>query len=58
MKITSFAWGLGVGMVAGVVVDMVAYPWPKARKTTVGKAMQRVGNAVDAVVDDVNHMMK
>ena len=43
MKMGSFAWGLGVGMVAGVVVDMVASPWPKARKTTVGKAMQRMG---------------
>lgn len=58
MKMGSFAWGLGVGMVAGVVVDMVASPWPKARKTTVGKAMQRMGNAVDSAMDGIGHMMK
>jgi len=58
MKLGSFTWGLGVGMLAGVVVDMVASPWPKTRKTTVGKAMQRMGNAVDSAVDGVNTMMK
>ena len=58
MKLSSFAWGLGVGLVAGVVVDMVAPSYPKARKTTVGKAMQRMGNAVDSAVDSANHMMK
>jgi len=58
MKLGSFTWGLGVGMLAGVVVDMVASPWPKTRKTTVGKAMQRMGNAVDSAVDGVNAMMK
>ena len=58
MKLSSFAWGLGVGLVAGVVVDMVAPSYPKARKTTVGKAMQRMGNAMDSAMDDVSHMMK
>ncbi len=58
MKLGSFTWGLGVGMLAGVVVDMVASPWPRTRKTTVGKAMQRMGNAVDSAVDGVNNMMK
>ena len=58
MKLGSFTWGLGVGMLAGVVVDMVASPWPRTRKTTVGKAMQRMGNAVDSAVDGVSNMMK
>ena len=58
MKLGSFTWGLGVGMLVGVVVDMVASPWPRTRKTTVGKAMQRMGNAVDSAVDSVNTMMK
>jgi hypothetical protein len=58
MKLSSFAWGLGVGLVAGVVVDMVTPSYPKVRKTTVGKAMQRMGNAVDSAMDDVSHMMK
>ncbi len=58
MKLSSFAWGLGVGMAAGVMLDMAATARPKARKTAVGKAMQRMGNAVDSAVDGVSHMMK
>ncbi len=58
MKLGSFVWGLGVGMVAGVVVDVVATSTPKARKTVVGKTMQRMGNAVDSVVDSASQMMK
>ena len=58
MKLSSFAWGLGVGIITGVVVDMAAPSYPKARKTAVGKAMQRMGNAMDSAMDDVRHLMK
>ena len=58
MKLSSFAWGLGVGMVAGVVVDMAVFPLPKARKSAVGKAMQRMGSAVDSAMDDVGRKMQ
>ena len=58
LKLSSFAWGLGVGMVAGVMLDMVTAPRPQKRKTAVGKALQRVGNAMDQTISDVRHMMK
>ena len=57
MELPTFVKGVCVGMVAGVVVDMVASPRPRIRKTTVGKAMQRMGNAVDQALNGVNHMM-
>ena len=57
MDLPTFAKGVCVGMVAGVVVDMVASPRPKIRKTTVGKAMQKMGNAVDQALGDINRMM-
>lgn len=58
MQITTFWRGVGVGMVTGVVVGVMMPPHPKARKTTVGQAMQRMGNAVDAAIDTVTGMMK
>ena len=50
MKIPAFVGGLCVGMVAGAMMDMAAHPGPKVRKTAVGKAMQRMGNALDTVM--------
>ena len=50
MNMTAFLRGVCVGMVAGAAVDMAAHPYPKARKTAVGKAMQRMGNALDTVM--------
>ena len=57
MNLPAFVKGMCVGMVAGVMVDMVATPRPKILKTAVGKAMQRMGNAVDQAISDVNRMM-
>ena len=48
MNMTAFLRGVCVGMVAGAAADMAAHPYPKARKTAVGKAMQRLGNAMDS----------
>ena len=47
-KVSTFVTGVCVGMVAGAAADMAAHPYPKARKTAVGKAMQRLGNAMDS----------
>ncbi|MBQ2062236.1 MAG: hypothetical protein II458_06125 [Oscillospiraceae bacterium] len=58
MKLSSFAWGLGVGLVAGMVVEMAIPSNPRARNTAAGNVMRRMGSAVDSAVDDVNHMMK
>lgn len=57
MKATAFIRGMAIGMVAGVALDMVA-PTFGRRKTTVGKAMQKVGNAVDTAIDDVSIRLK
>lgn len=54
MSISAFMRGICIGMVAGVALDMAASAYSPRRKTTVGKAMQRVGNAVDSALDDVS----
>lgn len=54
MNIPVFFRGLVIGMVAGAAVDMMACSTQKRRKTAVGKAMQRVGNAMDTALDDIS----
>ena len=54
MSLSGFCRGLFIGMAAGVAVDMVAGTTQKRRKTTVGKAMQRMGNAMDSALDDIS----
>ena len=54
MNMPAFFRGLIVGMVAGAAVDMMASGTQKYRKTTVGKAMQRMGNAMDSALDDIS----
>ena len=56
-KVSTFVTGVCVGMVAGAAVDMAAHPYPKARKTAVGKAMQRMGNALDSALVTVTSML-
>ena len=58
MQMTTFWRGVGVGMMTGVVMGVMVPPRPKARKTTMGQAMQRMGNAVDSALDTVTGMMK
>ena len=57
MNMTAFLRGVCVGMVAGAAADMAAHPYPKARKTAVGKAMQRLGNAMDSAWVSVTSKM-
>ena len=57
MNMTAFLRGVCVGMVAGAAADMAAHPYPKARKTAVGKAMQRMGNALDSALETVAEKM-
>ena len=51
-KVSTFVTGVCVGMVAGALVEVMVIPRPKTRKTAVGKAMQRMGNAVDSAHGD------
>ena len=57
MNLTAFLRGVCVGMVAGAAVDMAAHPYPKSRKTVVGKAIQRVGNTLDSALVTVTSML-
>ena len=57
MSMTAFLRGVCVGMVAGAMMDMAAHPGPKVRKTAVGKAMQRLGNAMDSAWVSVTSKM-
>ncbi len=57
MNMTAFLRGVCVGMVAGAAADMAAHPYPKARKTAVGKAMRRMGNALDSALVTVTSML-
>ena len=53
----SYLCGMGLGLVAGAIVGAAMLSRPETRKTAVGKAMQRVGNAVDSAVESVSDMM-
>ena len=52
-KVSTFVTGVCVGMVAGALVEVMVIPRPKTRKTAVGKAMQRMGNALDTAMEAV-----
>ncbi len=57
MNLSTFTKGVCVGMVAGVMLDMATTPRPKTRKTSIGKIMQNVGNAMDRTLTDMRHIM-
>ena len=55
---TSIFQGLpSTSVVAGALVEVMVIPRPKTRKTAVGKAMQRMGNAVDSALETVAEKM-
>ena len=58
MKTASFLRGVGAGMVAGAAVGAMIMTRRDAMKTGVGRAMQRMGNAMDAAWYDIKHAMQ
>ena len=52
-KTGTFLWGLAAGMVAGAMLEIIILPRPRPRRTAVGKAMQRMGNALDSAMVSV-----
>ena len=54
MKLSAFCRGLLIGAAAGIAIDMMGCAAQDRRKTTVGKAMQRMGNAMDSALDDIS----
>ncbi|MEG1918559.1 MAG: hypothetical protein RR092_07865 [Oscillospiraceae bacterium] len=58
MKSTLFLSGIGIGMLAGAALEVLAMPRQKAMKTPMGKAMQRAGVAVDRAAAQVLSAME
>ena len=56
-KTGTFLWGLAAGMVAGAMLEIIILPRPRPRRTAVGKAMQRMGNATDQALESVAEKM-
>ena len=54
-KTGTFLWGLAAGMVA--MLEIIILPRPRPRRTAVGKAMQRMGNAMDQALESVAEKM-
>lgn len=48
-----FLWGMSAGILVGVTAELIVCPRPKCRKTAVGQAMQRMGNALDTAMEAV-----
>jgi hypothetical protein len=58
LKAGAFLRGMGIGLVAGVAMDMAVNPRPKPRKTAVGKTMEKVGTIMDSAIQNVSSMVK
>ena len=58
MKTTAFLRGIGAGAVAGAVAGAMFMSRQGSMRTDVGKAMQRMGNAMDAAWYDVKRAMR
>ena len=48
-----FLWGMAAGILVGVTAELIVCPRPKCRKTAVGQAMQRMGDALDTAMEAV-----
>ena len=51
---TDFLRGMCVGLVVGAIAEKAVMPKPRSMKTSVGKKMEAVGNAVDSAVDSLS----
>ncbi len=57
MKSAAFLRGMGAGMIAGAAVGAIVTSRQGTMKTDVGKALQRMGNAMDSAWYDLTHGM-
>ena len=58
MCMSRFLWGMAAGVVVGVTAELIVCPRPKCRKTAVGQAMQRMGNALDSAMETVAETLR
>ena len=55
---TGFWAGMGAGMVAGALLGMMVPSGKQSMKTPVGKSIQKLGNAVDQAVANIDSEMR
>ena len=58
MCMNRFLWGMAAGVVVGVTAELIVCPRPNCRKTAVGQAMQRMGNALDSAMETVAETLR
>ena len=58
MEITAFLRGVGIGAVAGAAVGAIAASNRGSMRTSVGRAMQHAGAAMDSALYDFMHTMR
>ncbi len=58
MNTASFLRGAGAGVVAGVTIGAMVMSRRGAMRTGVGRAMKKMGNAMDAAAYDFKHAMR
>ena len=56
-KTGTFMWDLAAAMVADSMLDIIILQRTRPRRTAVGKAMQRMGNAMDQALESVAEKM-
>ena len=53
MNNMNFIKGVGIGLVVGSAIGMVAAPPRKNEKTTVGRAVRAVGTVIDSIAESI-----
>ncbi len=56
-KVSTFVCGLCAGVLAGAVAEAMLQPQGKYRRTSTGKAMQRLGNAMEQALETVSEKL-
>ena len=58
MKTAAFLRGMGTGLAAGAAAGALYMSRQGVMKTDVGRAMKKMGNAIDAAWYDMKHTMR
>lgn len=58
MKTAAFWSGAGAGAVAGAAIGILVVSRQNAMRTGLGRAMKKMGNAMDAAVYDIRNAMQ
>ena len=58
MCMNGFCKGLLLGIGMGIAAEWLMMPHPRSRHTSVGKAMEKMGNAVDSALENISDYMR